>query len=72
MALQRVELKIGGMSCEHCVKAVREALEGVPGVTGVAVDLAGGRATLDLDPAQATVRDLVDAVEDQGFEAQAE
>jgi len=39
------ELGIGGMSCEHCVKAVTNALDSVEG-TWAEVTLAGGRAVV--------------------------
>jgi copper chaperone len=61
-------LSVDGMSCEHCEQTVAEALEGVAGVTGVSVDLDGGRATVEGD---AAVADLVAAVEDAGYEASA-
>jgi copper chaperone CopZ len=32
-------VKIEGMSCSHCAKAVKDALSEVAGVTGVEVDL---------------------------------
>jgi copper chaperone CopZ len=37
---------IEGMTCEHCVAAVRGELSGVPGVMDVQVELAGGRAVV--------------------------
>ncbi|HDR14888.1 MAG TPA: heavy-metal-associated domain-containing protein [Desulfobacteraceae bacterium] len=37
-------INIKGMSCEHCVKAVTKALEGVEGITDVRVDLEKGQA----------------------------
>jgi len=40
-------LKIKGMSCGHCVKAVTKALSEIDGVTGVTVDLESGRATFE-------------------------
>ncbi len=40
-------LRIKGMSCGHCVKAVEKALSEVPGVEKVQVDLAAGTATVD-------------------------
>lgn len=60
-------LTITGMTCGHCEKAVREALEGVEGTRDVRVDLAQGVATVDgpADPAK-----LVAAVEDEGYGAQ--
>ncbi|MDQ7785045.1 MAG: heavy metal-associated domain-containing protein [Desulfomonilaceae bacterium] len=43
-------VKIKGMSCNHCVRAVTEALTGLPGVTGVTVDLEMGQAVVEHDP----------------------
>lgn len=48
------ELTIDGMSCGHCVKAVREALVNVPGVT---------RAEVDLDPSKVGHAHVEGAVE---------
>lgn len=42
--MQTVELKVQGMTCGGCVKHVTKALQSVPGVTQVEVDLASGRA----------------------------
>jgi copper chaperone CopZ len=38
---------VQGMTCGGCVKHVEKALRSVPGVTGVAVDLGRGTATVD-------------------------
>ncbi len=38
-------LQIDGMSCQHCVGAVTKALEAIEGVSEVAVDLDGGKAS---------------------------
>jgi copper chaperone CopZ len=35
----KIEIKITGMSCEHCVKRVKEALSKIEGVKEVSVDL---------------------------------
>jgi copper chaperone CopZ len=38
---------VNGMTCEHCVAAVRTEIGAIPGVTGVEVDLrAGGTSTV--------------------------
>jgi len=63
-------LKVGGMSCGHCVMAVTHALKGVPGVQDAKVDLQGGRAVVEYDAAQATTHDLVGAVLDEGYTAE--
>ena len=37
---------VEGMTCEHCVNAVTDEVGKVPGVTGVAVDLANKTVTV--------------------------
>jgi copper chaperone len=37
-------VKIKGMSCQHCVKAVQKALEEIDGISNVTIDLAKGEA----------------------------
>lgn len=61
------ELKIEGMSCNHCQKAVEEALGGVAGVEHVEVDLEGGRARVRGGDPQA----LISAVDHEGYRAAA-
>lgn len=60
------ELKIEGMTCGHCVTAVRKALEAVPGVESADVNLAEGRATVE---GNANLETLVEAVEEEGYTA---
>jgi copper chaperone len=63
-----IELKIEGMTCMHCVKAVTEALAAVPGVTGVReVSLEGKRAVVEGTPVPEA---LVAAVKGEGYDAE--
>jgi copper chaperone len=61
-------LKVEGMSCEHCVAAVKKAVGALPGVTGVEVDLSGKSVTVEHDSAAAPVTAIADAIEDQGYD----
>ncbi|OHW63134.1 copper chaperone CopZ [Andreesenia angusta] len=45
----RKKILIEGMSCEHCVKAVTEALGKLDGVGDVKVSLEEKNATVDID-----------------------
>ena len=45
--MNTVELEVQGMTCGSCVKRVTKALQSVPGVTRVEVDLANGRARVE-------------------------
>ncbi len=42
-------IKIKGMSCQHCVKAVTKALNSIEGIKNVRVDLQRGEAAYDED-----------------------
>ena len=59
-------LKIDGMSCGHCVRAVRDALGEVPGVQVERVDV--GTATVQFDPAVARPEQIAEAVRDAGYD----
>jgi len=61
-----IDLRVKGMSCNHCVAAVKGALERVPGVERARVDLANGTATV---VGAADVDALVAAVASEGYEA---
>jgi len=43
-------ITVTGMTCEHCVTAVRHEIGGLPGVTGVEVDLRTGAVRITADP----------------------
>ena len=40
----KLNLKIDGMGCEHCVKSVREALEEIKGIKISAINLFFGKS----------------------------
>jgi Cu2+-exporting ATPase len=66
--MKTIQLKVDGMSCEHCVKHVTEALSGVPGVAGAEVSLQAGTATVTAGDDVAD-RALLEAVEEAGYDA---
>ena len=66
--MQESTLKVEGMSCEHCVAAVKNAVEPLLGVDSVAVDLATKTVTVTHDPAQTPLTAIAATIEDQGFE----
>lgn len=61
------EIMVKGMSCSHCVAAVTKALESLPGVSDVRVDLASGRVTFS-STQEIFKEDLVRAITAAGFE----
>jgi copper chaperone len=65
--MEHVSLHIEGMTCGHCVSAVRQALSAVDGVTVESV--AVGSATVAYDPARTSAELLAAAVTDEGYAA---
>jgi len=62
----KTNLGIEGMSCEHCVKAVTEALAGVAGVKKVKVNLKKACAAVEHEES-AGIDAFRKAVEEAGF-----
>lgn len=63
-------LKVTGMSCGHCVRSVREALEAIAGVRSARVDLERGSADVEYDEDVTGPRQMVGAVMDEGYTAE--
>ncbi len=68
-AMRTVELKIEGMTCEHCARSVTKALNGVDGVERAEVDYVGGRGTIRLRGGTGVTAALK-AVEGAGYRAE--
>ncbi len=61
-----MKIQIKGMTCNHCVAAVKQALESVPGVESAEVRLDPGEAEVcgEMD-----AEGLLAAVREEGYEA---
>ena len=62
------KLKVTGMTCMHCVGAVKRALERVPGVEGAEVSLEQAQA---LVTGNADIAAMVAAIKEEGYSAEA-
>jgi copper chaperone len=68
-SMQQLTLEVHGMSCGHCVNAVKQALAEVPGVTIQNVSI--GQAVVTYEPDKTKTTDITDALADIGYEAHA-
>ena len=71
MEKDHVALAITGMTCGHCVAAVKKALAAVPGVDAVDVTLSPPRALVAFDPSRMTVEMLTKATAEEGYPSSA-
>ncbi len=60
-----ITLKVDGMSCGHCVRTVTEAVEALPSVERVQVDLEAGLVTVAGSVQERAIRQ---AIEEAGYE----
>lgn len=63
--MKTMDLTIEGMSCGHCVMAVRKELSKLPGVTVESVGV--GNARVHIDEASASQEMLAKAIDKAGY-----
>ena len=67
--MQTETLNVEGMSCAACVGHVTRALEGLEGVQSARVSLDEKRAVVTYNPAQVQTAQMLEAVDEEGYEA---
>lgn len=67
--MESTTIGISGMSCGHCVAAVKRALDGIEGVEVREVKV--GSATVDFDPRATSAERIARAIEDEGYGVEA-
>mgnify|MGYP006451673347 FL=1 len=65
--MQKV-LKVEGMTCEHCVQTITEAVGKMSGVEKVDVSLEQKEVTVDFDESQTEMEKISAQIEEAGFE----
>jgi copper chaperone CopZ len=65
--MSTTEIKVLGMTCDHCVNSVTEELTAISGVTGVNVILESGNVTIESNNELNHI-DVVAAIEEAGYE----
>ncbi len=61
-------LEVNGMTCEHCEKSVKNALNKLEGVHGVEVQLDSGKVNIAYDEAFVSKSMMKETIEAQGYE----
>ena len=64
-----ITLNIDGMTCGGCVKSVTKVLNDLDGVRSATVSLENKNAQVEFDEGKIQIAQLVEAVEDAGFDA---
>jgi len=67
MPKEMVSLTVEGMSCQHCVKAVKNAVSALAGIESVVVSLENKSVVVGYDPEKTALDSIRVAIEEQGY-----
>ena len=68
MGTRTAHLDITGMSCANCSSTVGEALESLDGVSEANVNFATDEGSVEYDPEEVSLGEIVDAIEQSGYD----
>ena len=69
--MEKIELKVEGMTCGGCVKSIQNALNGRKGVDNAVADLEAGTVAIEFDGKLIQRSVLEQAIVDAGFDVAA-
>ena len=61
-------LKVEGMTCQHCVETITEALWAIVGTNKVTVDLDKKEVQIDYNEEETNLKEISDKIIEVGFE----
>ena len=68
--MENTVIKLGGMSCQGCVKNISGVLSALSGVASAEVSLEAAEARVAFDPQVVSRPALLEAIEDAGCDAE--
>lgn len=66
-ALEKLQVKVGGMSCSFCAASITKAMDRMEGVSEASVNLAHEEALITYDPTRVTPAQLKETLLDLGY-----
>jgi copper chaperone len=72
LGIYNIHLEVKGMSCQHCVNSISEALSTIEGIESSIIDLETKTVSIDFDPTVVTLENIIDAIEELGYDVTVE
>lgn len=66
--MEKITLKVQGMSCGHCVKSIEGGVGELAGVNQVKVKLENAQVEVSFNESQVSLDKIKETIEDQGYE----
>ncbi|MEM1503703.1 copper chaperone CopZ [Domibacillus sp. 8LH] len=68
--MQKITLKVQGMSCGHCISSIEGNVGKLSGIESVKVYLDKGRVDVSFDSTVVSLKEIKDVIEDQGYDVE--
>lgn len=65
-----VQIYVANMTCHNCSKVLRNALEPLPGVTGVVIKKPQKNLFIHFDPDRVSLNEIVETIAHKGYTAE--
>ncbi|MDR6224833.1 copper chaperone CopZ [Desmospora profundinema] len=66
--MEKATLTVKGMSCDHCVRAIKDNIGKLDGVKQVEVHLQEGKVDVAFDSQRVSLGKITETIEDQGYD----
>jgi copper chaperone len=66
--MEKITLKVDGMSCNHCVNAIEGSVGKLEGVSSIKVNLSEGNVAIEYDSSKVSLDKIKDTIDDQGYD----
>jgi copper chaperone len=66
--MSKILLSVNEMSCQHCVRAIEQAVGEIEGTKEVLVDLETKEVSVIFDEKQVSIAQIVNVIEEAGYE----
>ncbi|MCM3411398.1 copper chaperone CopZ [Metabacillus litoralis] len=68
--MEKITLKVQGMSCGHCVSSIEGSVGKLAGVKSVKVNLNSGEVEVEFNSAEVNLCDIKETIDDQGYDVE--
>jgi len=68
--MEKITLKVNGMSCGHCVNSIEGSVGKLDGVNSVKVNLAEGTVDVEFTPSEVHLSKIKETIDDQGYDVE--
>jgi copper chaperone len=66
--MTKILLSVNGMSCNHCVRVIEQAVGEIDGTKEIKVELEKKEVSVSFDDKKVNLEQIIDAIQEEGYE----